>query len=518
MGRPTRTTLRSAHRLGITACVLLVLASGCSLVSTEPPGRNESPSFSDGRPLRPIPKVRPDGFSDPPDGRGLSRYQVQQLDWRPCDKGLQCATALVPLNYSQPDGSAITLALAKRPATGTAKLGSLFINPGGPGGSGVNYVGYFKYRGLENYDIVGWDPRGVGRSTPVDCSGEDLDSYVSMDISPDDTREESALIEANRELGLACLKRSGVLLQHVSTAEVARDLDLLRGLVGEDKTNFFGTSYGTQIGATYAELFPTRVGRMVLDGAVNITDDKSVTQAQGFDRALGAFANWCAGRDCELGKTRAEVLQSIVALWTRLDGDPIKVGGRRLTQQLAVAGVVGVLYANQDAYKYLLQALRNAIEDDDGRFLLFLADQLNRRNDRGEFGQLVYAFPAVRCLDQADSGIRGELDAAAAASEKAPTVGPFFGPDLVCPMWPVAAVEKMRLTGAGAPPIVVIGTTGDPATPYEFAVGMANQLESGVLVTFKGRGHTAYRQSGCVQQLVIRYLNQGVVPPDKSSC
>lgn len=470
------------------------------------------------RPLEAVPVVRPVGFADPPPGSGLARYRDQRLGWTSCSQGRQCARVLVPLDYDHPDGTAITLALARKVGTGTHHLGSLFIDPGGPGGSGIDYLSSFSAKGLEDYDVVGFDPRGVGQSTPVECTGADLDSFLTLDISPDTPQEQDTLVAADRDFGRDCLKESGPLLQHVSTVEVARDLDLLRGLVGDRTLSYFGASYGTQIGATYAQLFPARVGRLVLDGAVDITGDTSVSQAQGFERALGAFADWCVARSCSLGHTRPEVLAAVARLWTGLDAKPIAVGSRQLTQQLAVAGVVDILYADQRGYPYLLQALQQAIEQTDGRALLFYADQLNSRDDQGHYGQSNYAFPAIRCLDQRDRGVQGEIAAARQASTKAPTVGSFFGPDLQCALWPVAAVPPLELVGAGAAPIVVIGTTLDPATPYEYAVGMARQLRSGVLVTFKGRGHTAYGKSPCVQKLVVGYLVDGRVPADGSTC
>jgi pimeloyl-ACP methyl ester carboxylesterase len=298
---------------------------------------------------------------------------------------------------------------------------------------------------------------------------------------------------------------------------VARDLDLLRSLARDDRLNFFGASYGTQIGATYAQLFPRRVGRLVLDGAVNITDDRSVTQAQGFDRALASFATWCAGRRCALGSTQPAVLQSVAGLLGRLDTAPLPVADRQLTQQLAVGGVINALYANSAAYPFLSQALQAAINGN-GRQLLRSADGLNHRDTRGGYGQINYAFPSVRCLDSADLGLQREVALAAAASKKAPTLGPFIGAEVQCAMWPVAAVPKLELTAAGAPPILVIGTTLDSATPYEHAVSMAKRLRSGVLLTFEGQGHTAYGQSGCVQRRVELYLRDGVVPKAGTRC
>jgi pimeloyl-ACP methyl ester carboxylesterase len=440
------------------------------------------------------------------------------VSWRACSEGLQCANVLVPLDYARPDGTAITLALAKRPVTSSSRRGSLFINPGGPGGSGVGYVSYFRNSGLEDYDIVGFDPRGVAGSTPVSCRETDLAGLLSMDVSPDSPAEQEALVEADRKFGAGCLERSGPLLQHISTVEVARDLDLLRVLVADQRLNFFGASYGTQVGATYATLFPRQVGRMVLDGAVNITQQPSVSQAEGFDRALTAFADWCAGRDCALGRTREEVLTTVQRFVTRLDGQPLPVGQRELTQQLGVAGIVYVLYASAEEYKYLLLALDNAINKGDGKVLLGLADQLNERNTQGKYGQLNFAFPAVRCLDEPDRGVQGEIDLARSTATRAPVLGPVIGPDLVCALWPVPAVPQRRLEGAGAAPIVVVGNTGDPATPYEYAVSMARQLESGVLLTYRGQGHTSYGKSACVQRLVVNYFAQGTVPEDGTTC
>jgi len=197
----------------------------------------------DGRPLQPIPAVRPDGFTEPPPGEGLARYEKQQPNWESCGDGFSCSSVLVPLDYADPDGTAITLLVAKRSATGSKRLGSLFINPGGPGGSGVWYVGSFNAAGLDDYDIIGWDPRGVGHSTPVTCFGQaDLDHYFSMDNSPDDAGELQAMIDEQIAFGRSCPERSGALLEHVSTVETVRDLDLLRHLMSDTKINYFGSS------------------------------------------------------------------------------------------------------------------------------------------------------------------------------------------------------------------------------------------------------------------------------------
>jgi pimeloyl-ACP methyl ester carboxylesterase len=490
-----------------------------SSASSSAPSSSSSALPPDGRPVQPIPPVRPAGFADPPPGQGLPRYRNQPLSWTPCLDQLRCAKVLVPLDYAKPDQQAITLSLAARPATAGRRLGTLFVNPGGPGVSGIGLIQAFRGRGLGEYDIVGWDPRGVGQSTPVRCfEREDLDRYLSTDRSPDNGSETSALIAEERSLGQSCLQRSGALLAHVSTAETVRDLDLLRGLVGDAKINYLGLSYGTRIGALYAQLFPKRVGRLVLDGAVNITGNATV-QAQGFERALEDFASWAASQHTELGGTKEEVLLTVTTMLNQLDSTPIMVGSRSLTQQLAVTAIVFPLYGQQDAWAALRNALLLAVRDHDGGRLLRLADQFDERSADGDYGQWIVAFPAIRCLDSSASSVRAAVRESETLIKKAPAIGPFWGPDLTCPLWPVAPAPPMsKIIARGAAPIVVIGTTGDPATPYEYAVGMARQLESAVLVTFHGSGHLAYGQSECVRQIVRDYLVNGVVPPDETSC
>ncbi len=474
----------------------------------------------DGRPLEPVPAVRPTGFTTPPPGLGLDRYRRQPLSWTTCRQVLQCATVKVPLDYAHPDQTAITLALARHPATGATPRGSLFINPGGPGGSGVSYVDYFNRTGLEDYNIVGWDPRGVGASTPVECEGgAALDRYFSVDVSPDNGAEQTALLDSEKQFGASCLARSGALLEHVSTTETVRDLDLLRGLVGEDKLSYFGSSYGTQIGSLYAQLFPDHVGRMVLDGAVDITAKPSVVQIEGFERALGSFAAWSAAHKTPLGSSEEEVLQTVTDLLHGLDLTPLPVAGRTLSQQQGVAAVVFSMYGGRDGWRVLEQGLYAAVARQDGAILLQIADRSNERSTRGTYGQVTYAFPAVRCLDQAEGSLRKALQQWQDVAQKAPILGRLGGPNLTCPSWPVVpAPRPPEITGEGAPPIVVIGTTGDPATPYEYAQGMAQQLVSGVLVTLQGEGHLAYAQSACIRQVVDRYLVQGQVPADGTRC
>ncbi|CAA9298177.1 MAG: probable exported protease [uncultured Friedmanniella sp.] len=513
----------ACRRLLASGLFSLLLVTACSAGATDRSPAPEpapapatvtptAPSLpAQGRPVRPMPDVRPAGFAAPPPGSGLQRYRNQELAWKPCGRQLQCASVLAPLDYDAPDGQALTLALSKRKATRQPRLGTLFLNPGGPGGSGRGYVDFFDVRGLEAYDVVGWDPRGVGSSTPVRCYGSgDLDRYFSVDVSPDDAAEEESLRAEVYAFGGACLEHSGPLLRHISTAATVRDLDLLRELVDDPRLHYFGASY---------ELYPDTVGRMVLDGAVNITGQQ-VSQLEGFERALGHFAEWAAtqGTAQSLGASRSAVLSRIRQLLTGLDEAPLPgSGGRSLSQQQAVQGVVTSLYGREQ-WAGLLRALV-AADEGDGRPLLALADRGNHRYQDGSYGQINASFPAIRCLDSQATSIAGAERSAKRRVKKAPVLGPFAGADLVCPLWPVAPAPKQpRIDAEGAAPIVVLGTTGDPATPVENAQGMAQQLASGVLVTLEGEGHTAYDQSECVRRLVVPYLVGQSVPEDGSRC
>ena len=453
-------------------------------------------------------------------GNDLRAYLKQDLDWTDCDDGDVCAEVRAPLDYAEPAERAVTLSLRRKPATKSPRLGTLFVNPGGPGASGKELVDRFESTGLEQYDLVGWDPRGTGDSTPVQCmDAAATDAFNNLDMSPDDEAERAALIQGAHAFGEACWENSGDLLEHISTIETVRDLDLLRQLVGDDELHYLGYSYGTQIGATYAELFPQNTGRLVLDAAVNITDDDDVIQAMGFDLALGNFAAWCAEQECALGKTKQAVLDATTGLFDHLDATPLQVGSRRLTQSLAVTGVAALLYGGKDAWPALEKVIAAGIAGQ-GTWLLQMADSLNSRDESGAYGTMFYAFPAISCLDTGDE--EGVLDADGLWQEdakKAPIFGEYFGPQYSCPLWPARPSRQLRIQGTGAAPLLVIGGTGDNATPYQQAVSMAEQLDSAVLVTYDGEGHGSYGgKSACIDRIVVNYLVNGTVPKDGVRC
>jgi pimeloyl-ACP methyl ester carboxylesterase len=463
----------------------------------------------------------------------LSRYYEQVLAWQDCDDGFECADIEVPLDYDDPAAASITLALIRLPARDQgARVGSLLINPGGPGASGVSYArtapDSITEPLLAAYDIIGFDPRGVADSTPVDClTDRELDSYLASEATPDDLVEIHGTTEQAQTFVDGCAVNSERLLPHVGTADAARDMDVIRALVGDEQLNFLGGSYGTYLGAVYAELFPDRVGRLVLDGALSTTADIveiGRQQALGFEIALDAFLADCADQDdCPLPDDPAEARAELQGLLDQLDAEPMDVDSRQLTESLGFLGILVTLYDDVNGWPALRVGL-DAAFGGDGSILLQLSDiYLDRLPDGSYEGNTNESSPAVSCFDRPLTRSVTEIgqDAERFAAE-APFFGEWLGwSSLSCALWPADArgPEPVALRAAGAAPILVIGTTRDPATPYAWAVELAEQLESGVLLTYDGDGHTAYnRGSGCIDSTVEEYLISGTVPADGTRC
>lgn len=454
------------------------------------------------------------------DGLGdLRAYAAQPVEWERCGESDLCASVLAPLDWEDPAAAAVELHLHKVPSADPVN-GPLFVNPGGPGAGGAGFAAGFAPDHWPGFDIVGWDPRGTGSSTHVVCGTTDqTDAVVTLDGSPDDPGEDQALQDGYRALAQQCRDSSGDLLDHISSVEVARDMDLLRHLLGAEKFNFVGVSYGTYIGAMYAELFPDTSGRLVLDAAVEITDDDSIHQVEGFDRAFVAWAEWCAGQDaCVLGGRASTEIQEEVTGWlASLDASPLPVGDRLLTQTLAASGVAVFLYADDTAYRALAMTLEAAMQGD-GTALLSMADQMEGRQP-GRYETLAHAFPAMACVDAPDLGVEESAETARESWERAPLLGRHMGMKYACELWTADSQPRYRLTAAGADPILVIGTTGDSATPYEQAVRMADQLEPAVLLTYESAGHGAVTSgNACVDDVVSRFLGQGEVPAADARC
>ncbi|WP_030199624.1 alpha/beta hydrolase [Streptomyces sp. NRRL S-87] len=525
----TRRVLRTTGTL-IAAAGLLV--SGCTAggsgseaaASVPAPGRLAGQTGESARP-----EATP---------AALAPYYAQKLSWRACGApGFECATLKAPLDYDRPasqGGKDIALAVARKKATGPGKrLGSLLVNPGGPGGSAIAYLQGYAGIGYPaavraRYDMVAVDPRGVARSAPVTClDGPAMDAYTQVDQTPDDQAEQSRLVAAFKRFAAGCEGRSGTVLPHVSTVEAARDMDLLRAVVGDRKLNYVGASYGTLLGATYADLFPSRVGRLVLDGAMDPTRsalELNRDQTEGFETAFRSFAKDCAKHaDCPLGSggpdDQARRLQDF---FKKLDAQPVATGEKRtLGEALATTGVIAAMY-DESAWPQLREAIAQA-QNGDGAGLLALADSYYEREPDGSYQNLMFANAAVNCLDlpPAFSGPQAVTAALPSFRKASPTFGPGLAwAALNCAYWPVEPTgTPRRLEAKGAAPIVVVGTVRDPATPYKWAKALASQLDSGTLLTYDGDGHTAYgRGSDCIDTAINRYLLEGTPPADGKRC
>ncbi|MEU6864625.1 alpha/beta hydrolase [Streptomyces sp. NPDC046876] len=453
--------------------------------------------------------------------------QAPPKDW-------ECATLRVPLDYAKPEGETIPLALIRARARDKGKrLGSLVFNFGGPGGSGISTLpGAAKeYEALRSrYDLVSFDPRGVGRSAPVLCeTDKELDRYYAQDSSPETRQEEAAFVDGIRKYQEACKKRSGKVLPYVGTENAARDLDRIRQALGDEKLNYFGISYGTELGGVYAHLFPKNVGRAVFDAVVDPTktsEEGALAQAKGFQLALGNFAQDCVdrGEECRLqGTTAKEIEDNIVALQKRLAQKPIAgLGGRKLTDSAATNGIAQALYS-KELWPLLEQGLDEA-EGGQGQLLMALSDALNGRDRYGRYSNIGAANTAINCADSKDRFTLEQTKARLARFRAAsPVFGDFLGWALMsCTNWPVAgAWQTPDVSAPGSAPILVIGNTGDPATPYEGARRMVERLGPGVGVelTYKGQGHGAYNSGDeCVQKAVDRYFLEGKAPGRNAVC
>ncbi|MFI6157247.1 alpha/beta hydrolase [Kitasatospora sp. NPDC051170] len=472
----------------------------------------------------------------------------QPLDWHACAAPTtaqgggtapaadwQCATLKAPLDHAKPDGRTIDLALIRSRAKDEQhRLGSLLFNFGGPGASGVATLPALAgtYASLNSrYDLVSFDPRGVGESAGVTClDDKGMDANAEVDGTPDTPAGVKALDDANAAFTAACQSHSGEVLPYVDTESAARDLDLMRQALGDAKLSYFGISYGTQLGGVYAHLFPGQVGRMVLDSVVDPTKDpqqSALGQAQGFQLALDDFMKACATTQaaaCPTGAGGAEGTAKVTDLLRRLRQSPLPTtGGRQLTESLAVTGIAGSLYS-QETWPALAVGLTEAMQKGSGDTLLQLADALSGRDAQGHYTNLSAANRAISCVDArqrySDQDVEKQLPQFRQAS---PVFGEFTAWGLTgCTGWPVAGkTDHPEVSAAGSAPVLVVGTTGDPATPVEGAKAMAGRLGPGVgvNVTLQGEGHGGYNTGNpCLRQTVDAYLLDGTVPTDGTTC
>ena len=480
---------------------------------------------------------------------GLESFYNQKVSWYACakkgmdeaksgeDTGFSCAKVKVPLDYSNPGGETIEIAVKKRAATGDS-VGSLFINPGGPGGSGIELVDsagtYFSKNLTGSYDVVGFDPRGVGSSTAIDClSDSDLDAERAGENDPA-TPSATATIERAQKMNTACESKTGTpgLLDHIDTISAARDLDVLRAVEGQQALTYLGFSYGTYLGATYAELFPANTGRLVLDGAVDPSlsaEDMTLGQAKAFEVALRAYVQECQSSklSCPLSGDVDSGVSQIREFLESTKTAPIPTSDpqRPLTYDLALTGVLGAMYQTS-LWSSLTAALTQAMDTSgsrDGSALMVITDAFASRQSDGSYsGNSTEALMPVNCLDFPVQGDDASWEQnATAVKDASPTFSAqLLYPDAYCQGWGHESSRKReKITASGAAPILVVGTTGDPATPYAWSEALAEQLETGQLLTWKGNGHTAYgRSNDCVKNAVDTYLLNGTMPDKGLTC
>jgi pimeloyl-ACP methyl ester carboxylesterase len=466
----------------------------------------------------------------------IGDYQAQKVDWKSCGTDLYCGSVRVPMDYSKLGSKKITLAVIYHRASANKPLGSLLVNPGGPGASGFNFVkdsidGLATARLRANYNIVGFDPRGVQNSAAVRClTGKSMDRFLygttGYELGSAKDLAKTKLVMAN--FIKACKKNTGDLLGHVDTVSAAKDMDIIRAVMGDDKLNYLGFSYGTQLGATYAALFPKKVGRMVLDGAIDpsVPDyQQSLNQIKGFDLALRDYMTDCLSKSgCPFTGKVEDGLAKIRAFLKQVEDKPLTStdNHREVSIWAANTGIIMALYS-EDYWQYLTAAFKAAFAGD-GTTLLRLADFYNDRDPDGTYtSNLTEANIAISCLDSRQSSKLSSMKAQNARMLKAsPTLGRYWQwGGIGCAKWPYPVAKAPKSYAAkGAPTIVVVGTTGDPATPYEQAVSLAHKiLNKGFLVTYKGEGHTAYgRSNSCVDNAVDNFFIDGKLATTEPVC
>ena len=432
----------------------------------------------------------------------------------------------VPLDYTQPNGPTLGVAVTVRPATGSRR-GALIVNPGGPGGSGIDFAQqcmacFAAFTG--HYDLASFDPRGVARTRPVRClSPKDLDAFFDLPPYPTTAAQFAEMVAGDKKFVQGCRQRNGSYLSHIGTIDSARDMDVFRALLGDAKLTYYGASYGTYLGAKYAQLFPTHIRALVLDGAVDPAQDSltgAAVQARGFEVDLADFLRNCAATgSCPLGNTTAAAQRGFDQLQARIAAHPEQVGSRRLGPAEFIGGVAQGMYAVSE-WRDLRIALDEA-ENGNGAGMLDFFDALVERNRNGTYSNLQEAFNAISCIDrQSPKALSAYDDSVRAHQKESPHfAAPIIYPGYVCALWPVPPVEQAHPVSApGAPPILVIGTTHDPATPYSWAQALASQLH-GRLLTREGSGHTAYLSGNeCIMAAVNAYVLSLRLPAEGARC
>jgi pimeloyl-ACP methyl ester carboxylesterase len=461
----------------------------------------------------------------------LARFYQQTLHWQSCSGG-SCANLTVPLDYAHPDGATIEIAVFRAGATDPGhRIGSLVVNPGGPGASGIDFARVaaqiFPTSLRARFDLVGFDPRGVGQSAPIRClTSSQLDAYTQEPAVPADAAQENQLVTAAQQLAQACKQRNGSELAHINTALAARDMDVLRAALGDSQLTYYGASYGTFMGALYAEQFPHQVRALVLDSALDPALGASrddVQQAQSFERVLHQFFTWCAGLgDCPLGATPATVQARFVQLEGQVQRHPLPGSGARVVGGgPMLTAVASAMYLPEAGFPRLEQALGRAMSGD-GSLLLAMSDDINGRDPSGRYSNLIESNIAISCVDRPHPTA---VESYATQAQQDGVAAPTFGAaepwsELPCAYWPVSAqIQPHPIHADGAAPILVVASRFDPATPYSWGVALSQELHSAALLTFDGTVHAAFdRGSSCIDPAVVHYLVDRATPSAGTVC
>ncbi len=463
--------------------------------------------------------------SQPDYPKTLAGYYAQEIDWKSCRQDFECATLAVPIDYTKLATGTFEIALLKYEARTSKKLGSLIVNPGGPGGSGVDYAYAAEYifspAILDRYDIVGFDPRGVSRSEPIRClTDKELDANNNSDSKPDNDAEFKTLLQDTKKYVEKCKDKNKYLTSY-STANVARDLDILREALGDKQLNYMGKSYGTYLGTLYAQFFPEKVGRVVLDGAVDPSISnfqQTLTQAIGFDQAFNSFATDCNKRkNCTLPKDKDAAIAEMQKLFSQAANKPFPTkrnSERTLSESMMVLGTASAMYDSQSGWPRLRKAISEA-QNGYGDTFRKLADEYTGRQNDGSYPNNEFDSGAViDCLDfnEPRSVERIRRDAKAFEA-KAPLFGPYLAyGGVTCKFFNQESEVTIEPTTT-ANPVIVIGTTGDPATPYQWAQGLSKLLTNSVLISLTGEGHTGQGQgNACIDHQIDDFYLTGKAP------
>ncbi len=523
-------------RRAIPALLLPLLLTGCtSGTASHPAAAGTSPAGT---------------VSASPVDPALNTFYGQRIGWAPCpadtaDQGaapgtLQCGKLRVPLDYTHPAGDTLDLALIREPAADPAnRISSLVVNPGGPGESGVSFVrdARKQFEGAlhDRFDIVGFDPRGTGDSSPVHClSDQQRDTLGQQDAPADPQARKAQRDQQGKQYAAACTANSGKELPFVGTRDSARDMDVLRQALGDARLNYLGISYGTYLGSLYAEQFPGRTGRLVLDGAVDPAADRldsDVQQQIGFEKSLERFVADCVANhpgECPLGTDPAKAGQKAADFLDGLRDHPLPTtDGRKLGSDLGWTGTLFFLYGDETtSWKELRASLAQAIRSGRGDYLLAAADSYNGRDKSGHYNASDDAHTAIGCADGAAPApsadrvqqLLGQLKSQAPLLNGDTTAEDLAEPG--CANWPVQSPETPHTIRAeGSAPILVIGTTGDPATPYAAAQNLAKGFANATLLTREGEGHAAFGSGNtCIDQALDAYLTAGTMPAAGTTC